>query len=336
MELLDQVTTFFSDFVDPKKRVFVGYLFLSIFIAFAWMFIIQRRRAGQAVKAIFDRKVFFSKSSIADYKIFFINRVFSLMISPLLVSQLAIATSVYFLLHNQSYIQPASFEGLNASIIVALFSFTLFVVDDFTKYLLHRWMHKFPMLWALHKVHHSAKTLTPITVYRIHPLEGVLYGLRGVVAQGSTLSIFYYLFGNAVDLYTVLGVNIIVFFFHVTGSNLRHSHIRIHYWRWLEYILISPAQHQLHHSIAEEHYDKNFGVALAVWDWLFGSLHLSQRDKELEFGIQDEPDEVVANLPAIYLRPFKEIYTIARQRFLRWGGCLMRFAPDRFRKSQKA
>ena len=65
----------------------------------------------------------------------------------------------------------------------------------------------------------------------------------------------------------------------MTGSNLRHSHINIKYWKWLEYIFISPAQHQLHHSIAQEHYDKNFGAALAIWDWLFGSLHLSEEEK---------------------------------------------------------
>lgn len=317
MEFLDQVATFFSDFADPKKRVFVGYLALSVVIAVIWLFSIQKLRPRQAFARIFDRRILFSESAIADYKIFFFNRIFSLLISPLLISQMAIATSIYFLLHNQGFVEPGSFDGLGTGSIVALFSLWLFLVDDFTKYLVHRWMHKWPLLWAIHKVHHSAKTLTPITVYRVHPLEGVLYSLRGVVAQGSTLSVFFYLFGNAVDLYTVLGVNVIVFIFHVTGSNLRHSHISIRYWRWLEFILISPAQHQLHHSIAEEHYDKNFGVALAIWDWIFGSLHLSHKDDDLEFGVTDEPEEAVDQLRTIYFRPVIEMMDISKRSILR-------------------
>jgi len=104
-----------------------------------------------------------------------------------------------------------------------------------------------------------------------------------------------------------LGVNLLVFLFHVTGSNLRHSHVDIRYPRWLEHLLISPAQHQIHHSIAEEHYDKNFGAALAVWDWLFGSLHVSEGQHDLEFGLRDAETHSATDLRVIYLRPLREI-----------------------------
>jgi sterol desaturase/sphingolipid hydroxylase (fatty acid hydroxylase superfamily) len=137
-------------------------------------------------------------------------------------------------------------------------------------------MHKWPILWSLHKVHHSATVLTPMTVFRTHPLEGIIFSLRSSVTQAISISSFIFLFGNTVSLYTVLGVNIFVFIFNVLGSNLRHSHVGIQYWKWVEYIFISPAQHQLHHSIAKEHHDKNFGAALAIWDWFFGSLHHSK------------------------------------------------------------
>lgn len=227
-----------------------------------------------------------------------------------------IATAIYFALHGQDLIPSGIFDTLPVPVIVGLFSVTMFLVDDFSKYLLHMWMHRWPFLWAIHKVHHSAETLTPITVYRVHPLEGVLYGMRSAVAQGTVMSVFFYFFGNAVDLYTVVGVNVLVFIFHVTGSNLRHSHIDIRYWPWLEHVLISPAQHQLHHSTAEEHFDKNFGAALAVWDWAFGSLHLAEKDKELTFGL--EPHEASAtNIVDIYLRPFRDMYRYVRRRFVR-------------------
>jgi len=303
----------FADFSNPKKRVFVGYLALTVLIALAWLVAVRRASIRSALREVFDRRVLFSASAWADYKIFVINRVFTLFISPLLVSQLMIATALYYALHEVTFLQRGVFSDTPKAVIVTLFTVTIFMVDDFTKYLVHRWMHRWPLLWAIHKVHHSAQTMTPITVYRVHPLEGILYGMRAAVAQGVTMATFLFFFGSAVDLYTVLGVNVLSFVFHVTGSNLRHTHISIRYWSWLEHLLISPAQHQVHHSIAREHHDKNFGVAFAIWDWLFGSLHLSEQDKKLQFGLQ--PSEAhPSRLGDIYLRPFGDMARVLRRR----------------------
>ncbi len=316
MSFSETLYSVFSDFADPKKRVFVGYLFLSLVIALGFLVFVRRQGWRTAFGKAFDRRVFFSKSAIADYQIFAINQLITLVISPLLLTQIVIATSIYFMLHAQDILPSGVFDDLPVAVIVGLFSVTMFLVDDLSKYLLHRWMHRWPFLWAIHKVHHSAETLTPVTVYRVHPLEGVLYGLRSALAQGTVMSVFFFFFGNAVDLYTVVGVNVLVFVFHVTGSNLRHSHIDIRYWPWLERILISPAQHQLHHSTAEEHFDKNYGAALALWDWLFGSLHLSETDKELTFGL-DPKEASATNLPDIYLRPFADMYRYCARRVRR-------------------
>ncbi len=306
MEALDQLISLFSDFANPKKRIFVGYLGLSLLIAFGWLLVIKRQNLRDALRHLFDKRVFFSKSSIADYKIFVINGLISVLIAPYLLTQIAVATALFFALHKQSLFASGVWDDTSKPIVIALFSLCMFVVDDLTKYLLHRWMHRWPLLWAIHKVHHSAETLTPITVYRVHPLEGLVYGLRGALAQGVVMSTFIFLFGDTVDLYTIVGVNVLVFLFHVTGSNLRHSHISIQYWPWLEHIFISPAQHQLHHSIAEEHFDKNFGAALAVWDWLFGSLHISEDNRKLTFGLG--PKEMSSfKLADIYWRPFSDM-----------------------------
>jgi len=323
LEILDHISTVFADFANPKKRIFFGYLLLTIVIAFAWLVAIRKSSATAAMRRVFDPKILFSASAKADYKIFLINRVFMLFLSPMLVSQLAIATALYYALHDIPFLQRGLFAETPVGVIVALFTVTIFAVDDFTKYLLHRWMHHWPVLWAIHKTHHSAETLTPITVYRTHPIEGILYGMRGALAQGTVMATFLFMFGNSVDLYTVLGVNLMSFLFHVTGSNLRHSHIPIRYWGWLEHVLISPAQHQIHHSIAREHHDKNFGVAFAVWDWLFGSLHLSETDKELSFGLPSSQAHPYRLLD-IYFRPFADIARIIRRRLDRYAGKTIR------------
>ena len=118
-----------------------------------------------------------------------------------------------------------------------------------------------------------------------------------------------------------MGVNLFSFIFNVAGANLRHSHIEIAYWPWLEKILISPAQHQLHHSIENKHFNKNYGAMLALWDWLFGSLHFSETGKKIRFGLR--PNEASAtNILQIYLRPFIDIFKALRVGFRKVLGLL--------------
>ena len=308
--MLEYISDIFHHFVDPKKRVFLGYILLSIAIALFWLVFFRKKGLKSAFFKVFDKKILLSGSAISDYKMFIINRVLMLVLSPYLLTQLAVATYFYYsLLSLPVSGLVSSLNGTPTVIVATLFTVTFFTFDDFTKYWVHRWMHKWPVLWALHKVHHSAETLNPITVYRTHPLEGILFSLRGAFSQGIVISMFFFMFGNKVDLVTILGVNFLVFSFHVAGSNLRHSHIDIKYWSWLEKILISPAQHQLHHSLDERHYDKNFGAALAIWDWIFGSLHHSEDIDKLVLGVEDD-DFNPRSIKELYLKPLKEILNI--------------------------
>jgi sterol desaturase/sphingolipid hydroxylase (fatty acid hydroxylase superfamily) len=128
--------------------------------------------------------------------------------------------------------------------------------------------------------------LTPLTVYRNHPVESLFFALRGVLATGLVTGIFFHLFrGRAVQA-DILGANAIGFVFNLVGGNLRHSHVWISYGRFLERILISPAQHQIHHSSDPSHYGRNFGSWLAIWDGLGGSLHLAGTERPLDFGLK--------------------------------------------------
>ena len=296
-----------NQFVDPKKRVFFAYIAISIFIAIGWFVLNRKLSFKKAIKKIFDRKIFFSKSAKSDYKIFFINQLIMMIVSPLLITQLTIATALYFYFHSIDWLSVGMFKNTLPIIVVIFFTSFQFTLDDFSKYIIHRFMHRWPILWSLHKVHHSATVLTPMTVFRTHPLEGVIFSLRSSLTQAISISSFIFLFGNSVDLFTILGVNIFVFLFNIFGSNLRHSHIGIRYWSWVEYIFISPAQHQLHHSIAREHHDKNFGAALAIWDWIFGSLHHSVEYETLELGIEKNQKDETHNLKDLYINPFIEI-----------------------------
>ncbi|MDG2356339.1 MAG: sterol desaturase family protein [Paracoccaceae bacterium] len=311
--MFDVVTDIFGHFLDPRKRVYLGYLLVSVLIAILWLIFFRGKSFSNSIKFLFDKQIWFSKSSRADFFVFLINRCISIIISPVLITQMVIATAIFYWLHGVSWLQSGSLQHIPDYIIVMSFTISIFLLDDFSKYWVHRWMHKWPILWALHKVHHSAEVLTPLTVYRTHPLEGIVFTIRGTFTQGISISSFIFFFGNSVDLLTVLGANVFLFLFNTAGSNLRHSHIGIRYWSWLEYIFISPAQHQLHHSIDIAHHDKNFGAALAVWDYIFGSLHHSEEVESLHLGIETD-DKNFNKLSTLYLSPVLEIIQIISRR----------------------
>ena len=86
----------------------------------------------------------------------------------------------------------------------------------------------------------------------------------------------------------------------------------------LEHILISPAQHQVHHSVATKHHDKNYGSIFAIWDWMFGTLYVPKTVETLTFGVSDgtgKPmDQPYPTLMAAMVLPFKESGQAIRRR----------------------
>lgn len=294
-----------DSFVDPKKRVFLGYLGSALVIALGIQLVFVGGGLGAALAKLFSRSIWWSASSKADYKMVLLNQAVMMGLAPRLLANLTVATLLFESLHIWFDGRVMVWPEAPGWAIAAAFTTVLFLLDDGSKYLLHRWLHRWPLLWCFHKVHHTAESLTPLTVFRTHPVEAVLFSLRATLVQAVATAVFLYLFGERAELVTVLGANVFLFLFHATGSNLRHSHAWISYGPVLEKLLISPAQHQIHHSAEVRHHDRNFGVVLALWDWMGGSLCLAERNQTLRFGVGD-PDPQAHTLGALYLEPFRE------------------------------
>ena len=314
--VLDYLGGLVDGFVDPKKRVFAGYLAAALAIACVvtlgaagW-----NLRTGTAAgrRVIFSRAIWWSASARADYKMFAANQALMMAIAPRLVGRMAIATALFSGLHTLVGGRPDAALALPGWLVVAGFTLCHFLCDDVSKYLVHRALHRWPVLWAFHKVHHSATTLTPLTVYRTHPLEAVLFSLRGTAVQAVVVAVFIFFFGSAVDLFTVLGASVFLFAFNAAGSNLRHSHVRISYGRRLERVLMSPAQHQIHHSVEARHHDKNFGTVLSLWDWLGGTLYRAEKGETLRYGLSLVPAREMNGLAGLYVRPVLEAGQVLR------------------------
>ncbi|MCT7551889.1 sterol desaturase family protein [Aliarcobacter butzleri] len=282
--------------VNPSKRLFWIYLLSSIFLAIVYFYVTKKNS-----RLITSSKLWLHPSAKLDYYYFFLSYFINiLLLVPFIVSAKTVALFVnkelyfYFDYYDNSFFSYKQ--------IVLMYTISIFVVSDFTRYWLHRFLHTIPFLWEFHKIHHSAKVLTPITFYRVHPVENFLFGLRYSLSVGFVTGIFIYFFGAKVDIYMVFGVNIILFVFSLFGSNLRHSHIPFSYGKFIEKWLLSPKQHQIHHD--KKHFNKNFGGYIAIWDRLFGSLTLSKDVKVLKFGLRREQMKDYLSLKYLIIRPF--------------------------------
>ena len=283
-------------FINPDKRLYWLYLLSSVFLAVAYFYVTKKN-----TRVITSSKLWLHPSAKLDYYYFFLSYFLNLF---LLVPYIISAKSVAIYVNKFLYAQFDYFENTIFSYeeIVLMYTISIFVFSDFTRYWLHRFLHTIPFLWEFHKVHHSAKVLTPITFYRVHPVENFLFGLRYSLSIGFVTGIFIYLFGAMIDIYMVLGVNIFIFIFSLFGSNLRHSHVAFSYGKYIEKWLLSPKQHQIHHD--KKHFNKNYGGYIAIWDRVFGSLCLSNSVNVLKFGLRKNQMDEYLSLKDLILRPF--------------------------------
>ncbi len=274
-----------------------------------WLY--RRQKPGTGFFAwVFPKSVYFHRSHWVDIKIFLFTRVLNLLVA---VSRVGVATGVGAIVSGSvgEMVRgdaPAGSTGM--AILVAILSF---VVVDFCAYWVHRIHHENRILWPFHAVHHSAEVMTPITLYRKHPVYDFLGGVFASLVLGLVMGVLLGVFVGGVSAYTIGGINIAYYIFHLVGSNLRHSHIWLSYGPVLEHVLISPAQHQVHHSVDVRHHDKNYGEVLAIWDWMFGTLYVPRSREQLTFGLADaEGNRLPQRHPTLrhlLFRPFADSWT---------------------------
>ncbi|MEE2901440.1 MAG: sterol desaturase family protein [Myxococcota bacterium] len=289
-------------FSDPQKRLYLPYLFTSFVLA-VWVY----RRSSTKIPLwnyVFAKKVWLSRSALTDYLVFLFNGLVKLfLIAPFLVWSLEIA---FWIHEGLKYFIEARSVALGKAELIVCYTVTSFTLNDFSSYLVHRWMHQVSFLWSFHKTHHSATTLNPVTQYRVHPIELLINNLRAILVFGFVTGVFRFISEGTVSKLTFLGVGVFTFFFFIFGANLRHSHVKLSYPTFLEFLLISPYQHQIHHSREISKQTSNFGSKLAIWDWVFGSLALSKDVEKLRFGLGSEGEDFQTFWGSIFA-PFREI-----------------------------
>src|ERR1700742_67728 len=112
--------------------------------------------------------------------------------------------------------------------------------------------------------------------------------------MGVAAGIAHYGLGRGTSPLTIADSNVIVLAFFFLIGHLQHTHFWIAFTGLWGRIILSPAHHQIHHSTDPAHFNRNLGSFLAVWDWMFGTLHMpSKARQQLDFGV--EPKEPAAH-----------------------------------------
>lgn len=273
--------------------------------------VIRRRARGRRtsprllLRALFPRKVWLSKSTRADLIFFVLNAwVTGLMIGAALLTSGVVAKAVGGWLGEALGAAPLPHAPWP---LVAVVGTVLGFLAYELGYWFDHWLsHKVPFLWAFHKTHHTAEVLTPLTNFRVHPMETLKFANILALATGSVGGLLAWTFGPAWHPPLVLGQNALFMLFILTVLHLQHSHAWITFGPWGRW-LMSPAHHQIHHSADPAHFGKNLGSVLAVWDRLFGTLHMpGERPRNLAFGaVATDPHSLTGG----FAIPFVEAFT---------------------------
>ena len=258
---------------------------------------------------LFPRRVWLHRSALLDYRFVIFDKVMLGLLIGLvgLVSQW-VAND----LSSSGATAPMA-AGPQPSIAVLIaYTFALLIVSDFFRYWAHRIMHESPLLWQFHKVHHSPEVLVPFSQMRTHPVNGIVNLIRSGLSIGIVTVAFLLIFPGKLTAISILGVNAGRLVFDIMGSNLRHSHVWLNFGPRLSHVFISPAQHQIHHSKAPRHRNRNYGSQFAVWDWMFGTLYVPEKREQLTLGIDRDSTERMQSIRGLYVEPFKDAAKVWR------------------------
>jgi sterol desaturase/sphingolipid hydroxylase (fatty acid hydroxylase superfamily) len=260
--------------LENQSGIFNGVLLAALAVTLIWEMQFPRRApaVGRA------------KRWRLNFLLMFINMLVLSAVFPITTVALALVTqNAGWGLFNQAQIP-----------FVPAFAMSLFFLD-LAKYVQHYLLHRVPLLWKIHRVHHADPDLDVTTSLRFHPIEsivGVLTDSLIIVAFGAP--------ALAVALYRLA---------RVTASTIVHGNVNIpaKVERLLRLVLVTPDMHRVHHSILEHEQRGNLSGGLSWWDYLFGTYigKPASDYRTMQLGLSGYSDARASSLGATLMDPFK-------------------------------
>ncbi|CAG5068367.1 hypothetical protein DYBT9623_01097 [Dyadobacter sp. CECT 9623] len=155
----------------------------------------------------------------------------------------------------------------------------LFLLEDLAFYTLHYVDHHSRLFWAVHVTHHSSEHFNLTTGFRssvFQPLYRFIYFIP--------LAILGFEPADIIVMYSLTQIyGIIVHTEYVKKLG------------WLEYLLVTPSHHRVHHASNVQYLDKNMGMCLIIWDRIFGTFQEEMAEVPPRYGLTKpmQPENVV-------------------------------------------
>src|SRR5262245_16927651 len=163
------------------------------------------------------------------------------------------------------------------------------VVFDFVSFVVHVSLHRFDVLWNVHKVHHSSLHLDGFATTRTHMFENLV---RFVPAQAALFLIGF-------PAPAVTATVAIAAAYGVSN----HSNIAVRL-RAIEALFVTPRLHHRHHVPSTT--QNNYGAILTIWDRAFGTLVRCDTAPSERFGVPGEIDTFPQNFGPAFIEPIRE------------------------------
>lgn len=276
-----------SELTHPHVGNWVLWLLGLSVAVYAWELLLPWRRNQPRI-----RKDFWLDAFYMAFNVFLFNLIGYAAVSDVVVHGFQDLLRSWFGVENLVAIRVGALP------VVAQLAI-LFVVRDFVQWNVHRVLHRVPILWEFHKVHHSVEQMGFAAHLRFHWMETIVYRTLEYLPLA--------LIGFGIDDF--LAVHLIA----LAIGHLNHANIRLPIGP-LRYLVNSPQMHIWHHARdlpADRPVGVNFGLSLSIWDWLFRTAYWPRDGRDIRLGFDDLerfPSTFVgqALYPALRRRPAVE------------------------------
>lgn len=170
-----------------------------------------------------------------------------------------------------------------------------FLLLDYTNYLWHVLLHKIPLLWRFHVVHHCDPDLDVSTAVRFHFGELIA-------------SVFYR--GAAVFVLGVKPANVLIYeIAYEAATQFHHSNWKLPYntEKMLNKLIVTPRMHGIHHSVVRQETDSNYSIIFSFWDRLSNTARLNINQRDIVTGVPAYSDPAELTIGYLLAMPFKKI-----------------------------
>lgn len=146
-----------------------------------------------------------------------------------------------------------------------------FIAIDFAGYWMHRWNHTINFLWNRHIIHHSSEEFNLSCALR--QSISIIFSFFNILLLPAAI------FGVPAQVIAIIAP------LHLFAQFWYHTRL-IDKMGFLEYFLVTPSHHRVHHAMNAQYLDKNYGQIFIIWDRMFGTFQPELPDLPAVYGVK--------------------------------------------------